>query len=210
MKCTVDWMKKRYDYWNKKAFDGTLPDSSEIEFYVYDSIEDAPLPCLGLFQWTSDAIDAWWNYDHYPFYYQHHIDEWKKDPYKVKDMKIHMFNKYDGPQRFFDQTLLHEMCHVKDMMLNGDHGYILFDEKENRFVKNPEWNCSRDTHSDTFYEIVLEVYNRTKIAPIVKYYKGKKKIADDDWTIMRGNGRYLYKDLFEFYKGYKKPQIGDY
>lgn len=211
MKCTVEWMRKRYDYWNKKAFDGTLPCSNEIVFRTYDSFGAVNgMPFLGAFGWRTNAFDAWY-YERSSPYYKENIEEWKKDPNKLTFMRIMLFNKYEGPQRFFDQNLLHEMCHIKDMMLNGDGGQFLFDEKEDRFIKNPDWNCSRDTHSETFNSIAWDVYEKTGIVTgIGMYNRDGKKVGDWAWTIMRGNGRYLYKDLFEFYKEYKLPQIGDY
>lgn len=213
MKCTVEWMKKRYDYWNKKAFDGTLPCSDEIVFRTYDSFDAVGgHQFLGAFSWVTNAIMAWLRYEHGPsIVYNMFIDEWKANPNKLTYMEIKLFNKYDGPQKFFDQSLLHEMCHIKDMMQNGDGGQILFDTKEDRFIKNPDWNCSRDTHSETFNSIAWDVYEKTGIAPgAVMHNKDGKKVADWDWTIMRGNGRYLYNDLFEFYKAFKMPKVGDY
>lgn len=88
---TIDWIKKNYDAFNNAFFDGSLP--SDLTFKISRS-------------------KSVWGYASFKYDYPNDT---------IKATSITISNYYDSPEHVKKNTLLHEMIHIYDYVLNPHH-----------------------------------------------------------------------------------------
>ena len=91
MLVTIDWIKKNYDVFNERYFDGVLP--KNLEFKVSKSKHT-------------------WGYAQYRY---------DCSANTITPLSITISNYYDSPESVKLNTLIHEMIHIYDYVLNPNH-----------------------------------------------------------------------------------------
>lgn len=91
MLVTIDWIKKNYEMFNKLYFDGVLP--KNLQFKLSRS-------------------KRFWGYAQFKYDYLNNT---------VIPISITMSNYYDSPESVKINTLIHEMIHIYDYVMNPKH-----------------------------------------------------------------------------------------
>lgn len=109
---TVEWMRERFDYFNKTLFNGELP---HCDLYVTKNVRILPVHVLGMFTFGEKIAIANTND---PDYFQIMINS-DKGYVPVTDItyiypQIHLNAHYSLPEEFTEMVLIHEMIHLWD------------------------------------------------------------------------------------------------
>lgn len=134
MLVTKDWIKEKYDYFNKLIFNSNLP--SNIEFKINNSTKR-------------------WGYAQCNF---------KKiyDGYVAVNLSITLSNYYDSSELVKENTLIHEMIHIDDFV-NHLYHYISNDGRKRKYDCHGYWFLSECNRIKEFgYDITKYVSEEEK------------------------------------------------
>jgi hypothetical protein len=168
MLVTIDWIKKNYDVYNKKCFDGVLP--KNLEFKLSKSKQT-------------------WGYAKFRYDYANDT---------IIPLSITISNYYDSPEEVKLNTLIHEMIHIYDYVINPNHFIFNGRRVGRRYNAHGYWFLNQCDRLRSFgFDINPKVTWEEKFVSTLSAAakaKEEKKSSDSLVVVISGkNANWMYK-----------------
>ena len=168
MLVTIDWIKKNYEAFNELYFDGVLP--KNLKFKVSKSKNT-------------------WGYAQYRYDYAGNT---------IVPLSITISNYYDSPESVKLNTLIHEMIHIYDYVLNPNHFIFNGRRVGRRYNAHGYWFLNQCERFKEFgFDINPKVTNEEVCVSTLSdgaKRKEAKKVEDSLVVVVSGtNSNWMFK-----------------